>query len=71
MGDVVNLVSVDVQRLVESTMYLNGLWMTSIWMTACFVYLWQVCRSSETPGRGYQWHMGGERGILPNTIQWH
>lgn len=71
MGDVVNLVSVDVQRLVESTMYLNGLWMTIIWMTACFVYLWQVCRSSETLGRGYQWHIGGERGILPNTIQWH
>ncbi|XP_002927050.2 multidrug resistance-associated protein 6 [Ailuropoda melanoleuca] len=42
VGDVVNLVSVDVQRLVESTMYLNGLWMTSIWMTACFVYLWQL-----------------------------
>ena len=43
VGDVVNLVSVDVQRLTESITYLNGLWLPLIWIVVCFVYLWQVC----------------------------
>jgi len=43
VGDVVNLVSVDVQRLTESVTYLNGLWLPLIWIVVCFVYLWQVC----------------------------
>lgn len=42
MGDVVNLVSVDVQRLIDCFIYLNGLWMTIIWMAICFIYLWQL-----------------------------
>ncbi|XP_025772449.1 multidrug resistance-associated protein 6 [Puma concolor] len=42
VGDVVNLVSVDVQRLTESVIYLNGLWLPIIWMIICFVYLWQL-----------------------------
>ncbi|XP_025711396.1 ATP-binding cassette sub-family C member 6 isoform X2 [Callorhinus ursinus] len=42
VGDVVNLVSVDVQRLMESVIYLNGSWITIIWMIICFVYLWQL-----------------------------
>ncbi|XP_030874909.1 multidrug resistance-associated protein 6 isoform X2 [Leptonychotes weddellii] len=42
VGDVVNLVSVDVQRLMESVIYLNGPWITIIWMIICFVYLWQL-----------------------------
>ncbi|KAI4559493.1 hypothetical protein MJG53_018019 [Ovis ammon polii x Ovis aries] len=41
VGDVVNLVSVDVQRLTESITYLNGLWLPLIWIVVCFVYLWQ------------------------------
>ena len=55
VGDVVNLVSVDIQRLVEFTLYVNALWLTVIWTVVCFVYLWQVCRSSQTPGHGCQW----------------
>lgn len=35
--------SVDVQRVTESVMYLNGLWLPLIWIIVCFVYLWQVC----------------------------
>ncbi|XP_045849379.1 ATP-binding cassette sub-family C member 6 isoform X2 [Meles meles] len=42
VGDVVNLVSVDVQRLIDCFIYLNGLWMTVIWMAICFIYLWQL-----------------------------
>lgn len=42
VGDVVNLVSVDVQRLTESVIYLNGLWLPLVWIVVCFVYLWQV-----------------------------
>jgi hypothetical protein len=42
VGDVVNLVSVDVQRLAESVLYLNGLWLPLLWIVVCFVYLWQV-----------------------------
>ncbi|XP_047693641.1 ATP-binding cassette sub-family C member 6 isoform X2 [Prionailurus viverrinus] len=42
VGDVVNLVSVDVQRLTESVVYLNGLWLPIIWIIICFVYLWQL-----------------------------
>ncbi|KAB0393943.1 hypothetical protein E2I00_004387, partial [Balaenoptera physalus] len=42
VGDVVNLVSVDVQRLTESITYLNGLWLPLIWIVICFLYLWQL-----------------------------
>ncbi|XP_037363977.1 ATP-binding cassette sub-family C member 6 [Talpa occidentalis] len=42
VGDVVNLVSVDVQRLAESVLFLNGLWLPIIWIIVCFVYLWQL-----------------------------
>uniref|UniRef100_A0A2K6H0T0 ATP-binding cassette sub-family C member 6 n=1 Tax=Propithecus coquereli TaxID=379532 RepID=A0A2K6H0T0_PROCO len=42
VGDVVNLVSVDVQRVTESIVYLNGLWLPVIWIMVCFVYLWQL-----------------------------
>lgn len=42
VGDVVNLLSVDVQRLSESVLYLNGLWLPLLWMVVCFAYLWQV-----------------------------
>ncbi|XP_060028880.1 ATP-binding cassette sub-family C member 6 isoform X4 [Erinaceus europaeus] len=42
VGDVVNLVSVDLQRLTECIIHLNGLWMSSVWLVICFVYLWQL-----------------------------
>ncbi|XP_032125549.1 multidrug resistance-associated protein 6 isoform X2 [Sapajus apella] len=42
VGDVVNLVSVDVQRVTESVLYLNGLWLPLVWIVVCFVYLWQL-----------------------------
>ncbi|XP_047388734.1 ATP-binding cassette sub-family C member 6 isoform X2 [Sciurus carolinensis] len=42
VGDVVNLLSVDLQRLTESVLYLNGLWMLLLWIVICFIYLWQL-----------------------------
>ncbi|XP_006892780.1 PREDICTED: multidrug resistance-associated protein 6 [Elephantulus edwardii] len=42
VGDAVNLVSVDVQRLTESILYLNGLWLPLVWIVVCFVLLWQL-----------------------------
>ncbi|XP_023369623.1 multidrug resistance-associated protein 6 [Otolemur garnettii] len=42
VGNVVNLVSVDVQRVTESVIYLNGLWLPVIWIVVCFIYLWQL-----------------------------
>ncbi|KAL6053723.1 hypothetical protein STEG23_018956, partial [Scotinomys teguina] len=40
-GDVVNLVSVDIQRLTESILYLSS-WLLFLWIIVCFVYLWQL-----------------------------
>ncbi|KAM5227722.1 ATP-binding cassette sub-family C member 6 [Ctenodactylus gundi] len=42
VGDVVNLLSVDVQRVTDSILYLNGLWLPLLWIIVCFVYLWQL-----------------------------
>ncbi|XP_023560454.1 multidrug resistance-associated protein 6 isoform X2 [Octodon degus] len=42
VGDVVNLLSVDVQRLSDSVLYLNGLWLPLFWICVCFTYLWQL-----------------------------
>uniref|UniRef100_A0A4X1VPY2 Multidrug resistance-associated protein 6 n=1 Tax=Sus scrofa TaxID=9823 RepID=A0A4X1VPY2_PIG len=41
VGDAVNVASVDVQRVIESITFLNGLWLPLIWIVICFVYLWQ------------------------------
>ncbi|XP_055990713.1 ATP-binding cassette sub-family C member 6 [Sorex fumeus] len=42
VGAVVNLVSVDVQRVADSVLYLNGSWLIIIWIIICFTYLWQL-----------------------------
>lgn len=49
----VNLVSVDVQRLVESILHLNGLWLLFLWIIVCFVYLWQVWSRRSGSGLMY------------------
>lgn len=63
----VNLVSVDAQRLAESVIYLNGLWLLFLWILICFVYLWQVqCRGSgcELPCRPLPLALVLDRAIL-------
>nr|XP_027796462.1 multidrug resistance-associated protein 6 [Marmota flaviventris] len=42
VGDVVNLLSVDVPRLTESVLYLNSSWLLLLWICLCFTYLWQL-----------------------------
>lgn len=43
--------SVDVQRVTESVVFLNGLWLPLVWIIVCFVYLWQVC---SVEGAGWE-----------------
>ncbi|XP_051817123.1 ATP-binding cassette sub-family C member 6 [Antechinus flavipes] len=42
VGEIINLVSVDVQKLMDAVLYLNGLWLPVVWMTICFIFLWQL-----------------------------
>ncbi|XP_038618795.1 multidrug resistance-associated protein 6 isoform X2 [Tachyglossus aculeatus] len=42
VGEIVNLVSVDVQRLVDAVVYFNGIWICPIWIIICFIFLWQL-----------------------------
>ncbi|XP_061456060.1 ATP-binding cassette sub-family C member 6 isoform X2 [Rhineura floridana] len=41
-GEIVNLVSVDVQKLMELVIYFNGTWLAPIRILICFVFLWQL-----------------------------
>lgn len=41
-GEIVNLVSVDVQKLMDLIIYFNGTWLAPIRIIICFVFLWQV-----------------------------
>lgn len=42
IGETVNLVSVDVQKLMDLIIYFNGTWLAPIRIIICFVFLWQV-----------------------------
>ncbi|XP_072454182.1 ATP-binding cassette sub-family C member 6 isoform X5 [Notamacropus eugenii] len=42
VGEIINLVSVDIQRLMDAVLYLNGLWLPLVWMTICFTLLCQL-----------------------------
>ncbi|KAH0631882.1 hypothetical protein JD844_019776 [Phrynosoma platyrhinos] len=42
VGEIVNLVSVDVQKLMDLIIYFNGIWLAPIRIIICFVFLWQV-----------------------------
>uniref|UniRef100_A0A8D2PN58 ABC-type glutathione-S-conjugate transporter n=1 Tax=Zosterops lateralis melanops TaxID=1220523 RepID=A0A8D2PN58_ZOSLA len=41
-GEIVNLVSVDVQKLMDLIIYFNGTWLAPIRIVICFVFLWQL-----------------------------
>nr|XP_034987531.1 multidrug resistance-associated protein 6-like [Zootoca vivipara] len=41
-GEIVNLVSVDVQKLTDLITYFNGTWLAPIRIIICFVFLWQL-----------------------------
>uniref|UniRef100_A0A670Y9T2 ABC-type glutathione-S-conjugate transporter n=1 Tax=Pseudonaja textilis TaxID=8673 RepID=A0A670Y9T2_PSETE len=42
VGEIVNLVSVDVQKLMDLIIYFNGTWLAPIRIVICFVFLWQL-----------------------------
>ncbi|KAK2533375.1 Abcc6 [Columba guinea] len=41
VGEIVNLISVDVQKLMDLIIYFNGTWLAPIRIIICFVFLWQ------------------------------
>ncbi|NXB77213.1 MRP1 protein, partial [Donacobius atricapilla] len=41
-GEIVNLVSVDVQKLMDLIIYFNGTWLAPIRIIICFIFLWQL-----------------------------
>ncbi|KFV16236.1 Multidrug resistance-associated protein 1, partial [Tauraco erythrolophus] len=42
VGEIVNLVSVDVQKLMDLIIYFNGTWLAPVRIIICFVFLWQL-----------------------------
>ncbi|XP_054992088.1 LOW QUALITY PROTEIN: ATP-binding cassette sub-family C member 6 [Sorex araneus] len=52
VGAVVNLVSVDAQRVADCVLYLNGPWIMVIWLLICFAYLWQLLGPSALTAMG-------------------
>ncbi|NXD83167.1 MRP1 protein, partial [Halcyon senegalensis] len=42
VGEIVNLVSVDNQKLMDLIIYFNGTWLAPIRIIICFVFLWQL-----------------------------
>ncbi|NWV38486.1 MRP6 protein, partial [Grantiella picta] len=42
IGEIVNLVSVDIEKLMDLIIYFNGTWLAPIRIIICFVFLWQL-----------------------------
>ncbi|NXV90971.1 MRP1 protein, partial [Calonectris borealis] len=42
VGEIVNLISVDIQKLMDLIIYFNGTWLAPIRIIICFVFLWQL-----------------------------
>uniref|UniRef100_A0A8C8RV48 ABC-type glutathione-S-conjugate transporter n=1 Tax=Pelusios castaneus TaxID=367368 RepID=A0A8C8RV48_9SAUR len=42
VGEIVNLVCVDVQRIMDLIIYFNGTWLAPIRIIICFVFLWEL-----------------------------
>lgn len=45
MGEIVNLVSADTQKLMDFVVYFNAVWLAPIEIALCLFFLWQVCRN--------------------------
>uniref|UniRef100_A0A8C0ISY5 ABC-type glutathione-S-conjugate transporter n=1 Tax=Chelonoidis abingdonii TaxID=106734 RepID=A0A8C0ISY5_CHEAB len=52
VGEIVNLVCVDVQRLMDLIIYFNGTWLAPIRIIICFVFLWQLLGPSALTAIG-------------------
>lgn len=45
VGEIVNLVSADTQKLMDFVVYFNAVWLAPIEIALCLFFLWQVCRN--------------------------
>ncbi|XP_044834651.1 ATP-binding cassette sub-family C member 6-like isoform X2 [Mauremys mutica] len=52
VGEIVNLVCVDVQRLMDLIIYFNGTWLAPVRIIICFVFLWQLLGPSALTAIG-------------------
>lgn len=43
VGEIVNLVSADTQKLMDFVVYFNAVWLAPIEIVLCLFFLWQVC----------------------------
>lgn len=43
VGEIVNLVSADTQKLMDFVVYFNAVWLAPIEIALCLFFLWQVC----------------------------
>ncbi|XP_063760007.1 multidrug resistance-associated protein 1-like [Eleginops maclovinus] len=50
MGEIINLVSADTQKLMDVVVYFNSVWITPIEITLCFYFLWQLLGLSALAG---------------------
>lgn len=48
VGEIVNLVSADTQKLMDFVVYFNAVWLAPIEIALCLFFLWQVCRNVFT-----------------------
>uniref|UniRef100_A0A8D3EAF9 ABC-type glutathione-S-conjugate transporter n=1 Tax=Scophthalmus maximus TaxID=52904 RepID=A0A8D3EAF9_SCOMX len=49
VGEIVNLVSADTQKLMDFVVYFNAVWLAPIEIVLCLFFLWQVCRNHLGP----------------------
>ncbi|XP_054478436.1 multidrug resistance-associated protein 1-like [Anoplopoma fimbria] len=50
LGEIINLVSADTQKLMDFVVYFNSLWVTPIEIALCFYFLWQLLGLSALAG---------------------
>ncbi|XP_068585945.1 multidrug resistance-associated protein 1-like [Cebidichthys violaceus] len=50
VGEIINLVSADTQKLMDFVVYFNSLWVTPIQIALCFYFLWQLLGPSSLAG---------------------
>uniref|UniRef100_A0A8C4HVT0 ABC-type glutathione-S-conjugate transporter n=1 Tax=Dicentrarchus labrax TaxID=13489 RepID=A0A8C4HVT0_DICLA len=49
VGEIVNLVSADTQKLMDFVVYFNAVWLAPIEIALCLFFLWQVCLNHLGP----------------------
>uniref|UniRef100_UPI0037E8C348 multidrug resistance-associated protein 1-like n=1 Tax=Semicossyphus pulcher TaxID=241346 RepID=UPI0037E8C348 len=50
VGEIINLVSADTQKLMDFVVYFNSIWITPIEISLCFYFLWQLLGPSALAG---------------------